>query len=291
MGGRFDLYRYYLGNYFCTILNQNSMIPIDFTNEIVQTENDNSVSRLWIQPNNIVYKQYTRTTGTYRKNTANLVKIYKCSELYRIHEIAMPISLVQSKTKILGYTMPYFSGVDFGSFIRDGAISDEVKLSALKRLAKVITQLPDNVILGDLHEKNVLVKPDSSIMIIDVDGFSLKNGFKISCPIRHYSDCQCIRKNRKYFSFCGMPIISRDSDILCFFLLFLQWMAGGVTLSMYIEKEWFRYFQFLRTAGFPTEICDMIDMLFESGSNYINISAFEKIDIKTISNYKYAASI
>lgn len=260
--------------------------------EITQKCNWNSTSRLWLQRDSgTIYKEYVISNFTSLRNKINLILLSRRKELYSIPEIVMPQQIIRKNINICGYIMPYIEGWSLGDYLRDGAVSANLKLDALCKLADVIQKLPVGVFIGDLHADNVVVTKGGEIKIIDIDGFSLRSGFKISCPIGCYLHFNCIGKLSKYRKATGRMRISRDSDILCFFIIFLQWLMGNYSLLMLSESEWFRYFDYLKEIGFPDSILEMLAVLFSKKSNYLDASRLREIQPSMIEKYTYSRCV
>ena len=193
--------------------------------EISQAENDNATTRLWIQPNGLLYKQYVIWNLTTFRNILSLLVVGRSKRLRRIHQIVTAEKINSFGPIPVGYLMEYCSGQTLWAFLADSTVAQPMKRDCFRNLAEVIGRLPKYIFIGDLHGGNVIVSRDGSVRIIDVDGFSFP-GNEISCPMAYVPGAEESFQQGKYWHRMGKFRISRDSDILCFFGIFLQWLIS-----------------------------------------------------------------
>ncbi len=260
-------------------------LNLSYSNEISQTNNFNATTKLWIQENNLVFKEYVLYNKTTIKNIMTLLVLSLKLRHKDFPEINLPISIIIKYFYVKGYLMPFCVGTSISEFLKSNTNTDETKLFALIELVKVIEKLPSHIFIGDLHGRNVIVEPKGNIHIIDIDGFSVYFN-KISCPISSmypydFLDCKKYRcKNKKIK-------ISKDSDIFCFFVLFLQWLMDVENPFQYTQEEINKYLNYLNRVKFPKDIICMVRKLFTNESNYLNADAFYQIDLNEIKRYRY----
>lgn len=269
-----------------TVLSK-KLCDFQFTNEIPQTDNKNANARLWIQPDSTVLKQYVVFDDITEKNIQIITRISKMRRLKTIEQLALPLQIVYDGEGIVGYTMPYCRGITLEEAIVSGKYSPQCILAAFESLAKVINKLPRNIRIGDLHGKNVIVENNGDIHIIDIDGFSLCPQYAMTCPISSLYDYVMIQGIRKYWVIGGELRISKDTDVFCFFLLFLRWIMQSSSLEVYSPKEVYRYFTYLKYVGFPNEILDMIYRLLDERQNILIPKQLKKIDLSELEAYQY----
>lgn len=258
-----------------------------FTHEISQADNSNANSRLWIQSDGTVLKQYVLSNDITEKNIQILKRVVKMKQLRAIKQLALPCGIVTSNRNIIGYTMPYCHGVTLEEAITTGACPPQVILTAFESLARVINQLPKQFRIGDLHGKNVLVEEFGEIHIIDIDGCSLLPKYVMSCPMAGFFHHVVVGNVHKYWTDNGMVRVSKDTDIFCFFLLFLRWIMQNSSFTAFSPLEMYHYFDYLKAKGFPNEIVEMILHLSEEGPNLLISEFFQKIDISKLESFTY----
>lgn len=77
-----------------------SEVNFDFTSEIIQTQNENRTSSLFIQPDGTVYKRYFVYNEITDKNIDVLLRLSKDQRLQRIPEITMPTSIIMTDGRV-----------------------------------------------------------------------------------------------------------------------------------------------------------------------------------------------
>ena len=230
-------------------------------------------AHLWVQSGSAVFKEYTDALPErIAKCRYNLLRLSAMPELVQIPALVLPDKILFSEDGIAGYIMPFCRGERLGRFLHDPDIRDRTKWNAMINLAKCINALPDGVFIGDLHGDNVLSEPDGAIHIVDCDSFSLKGGYPIASPARAFLEQPCLSGCGKYFE-NGQMRISRETDILCYFVIFLQWLSGEEDLLKYTEADWFGYLEKLDETGFPQEWMTMIRRLFAPEPNILDENA------------------
>lgn len=263
------------------------MTELQFNNEISQADNPNATTKLWIQPDGTIFKQYVVFNFTTKKNIHNLSRLVKLKHLHHIEALVLPSRIVQRNNQILGYVMPFCSGITLGNAIEKGLVSDNALLTAFVELARVILSLPKNVAIGDLHAKNILVETNGHIHLIDIDGFTLLPKYRQTCPLIHRAEKDNFPKMLKYYFVSGKFRVGHQSDIFCFFLLFFRWIMGDISFLSYTKQEFFAYLKYLREVGFPTDILKMVFRLYSHKPNYIDISALLKLDVSVLGKFRY----
>lgn len=267
-----------------------SEVNFDFTNEIIQTQNENRTSSLFIQPDGTVYKRYFIYNELTNKNIDVLLRLCKDKRLQIIPEITIPTSIVMINGMVQGYCMPYHQGVSLNDVLFSDAYSDEFRLQILIKLASVILHLPKDVFIGDLHGENVLVLPDGEIRLIDIDGFSTPE-CQISCPFFQEQVRTDLFSLKKYQHTDGSWRISKQTDILCFYAFVLSWIMGVTNAFVYTKQELFRYFDYLENAGFDKTMLNLIIRIFTPRKNRIDITALKRINLRQLEMYHYSAFV
>lgn len=217
------------------------------------------------------------------------MELSKNTTLYSINEIGMPILIYRDGKRICGYTMPYCKGELLEKVLMSSVIDTKKQLICLMNLGKVICNLPANVYIGNLHGNNVLVEENADIHIIDIDGFSISES-EITCPISTKMEFKFIEKIKKYQHENGRFKISRDSDIFCFYMLVLSWLAK-VDAFQFNKNETLLYLEYLKQLGFPQKVINSIHKLYSDKSNNIEMSALFQVDLEKMMQYDYNSFI
>ena len=268
------------------ILSQKIMVSLPksivFNTEISQERAPTSTSRLWIQDDGTIFKQYVVYNELTEHSIDNLLRIASNKKLYRISELSMPIAIYESNGKIIGYLMEYHNMESLAYYFNGKKHS--LVLMAFRHLAALINKLPRGIYIGDLHAGNVLVN-EYGIRVIDIDGFSLKNGYKLCCPLKSYSEHN-IFLHKKYRDRAGNFCVSKDSDIACVLWLFLSYLMGADPFC-YTEDELRHYFLFLKGLGLPQDLYDMLNCMMSPKRNYLVPSVFEKVPLQMLNYCSY----
>lgn len=255
---------------------------LSYDNEISQEENLNANSRLWIQRDGTLFKEYVTYDNVTSENIDNLFLISSSEKLRKIPEISMPLAIYEEQGRIAGYLMEYHDMKSFAYYLNTREHS--VVLRAFQQIAMVINKLPRGVYIGDLHAGNVLVN-ENDIRIIDVDGFSLKQGHEMTCPLKNFSDYSVFFK-KKYRNKNGDFFVSRDSDIACLLWLFLSYIMGTNPFN-YTETELKRYIAFLADSGIPKGLSRMLTRMMSPRHNCLIPGAFSKINHELLDKCSY----
>lgn len=272
----------------CVLCQVISESGLSFENEISQADNLNATAHLFIQNNGLLYKKYFDFNDLTKKNIDNILVISENRQLKEISELAFPVSIVASEGQTVGYIMPYYEGMTMKDYLEDNTAAPESKLSCFKQLANVILKLPDNIIIGDFHLKNVIVDNQGLIHLIDLDGFSVKESHILTCPLVHMVKRDERLQRSKYFS--GNEVaVSRETDILCFYEAFLYFLIGNIYFSMYSPKCFCDYLFYLEKMSFPKGVINDIRMLFSDEPNRISSAAFSEINAIDLEKYSFRA--
>ena len=255
---------------------------IVFNTEILRERRPNSTSRLWVQNDGTIFKQYVFFNELTKQNTDNLLRIVSSKKMHKIPELSMPLAVYERDGKIEGYLMEYHNMEPLTYYLKQREHS--VVLMAFQRIAALINKLPKGIYIGDLHAGNILVNREE-IRVIDVDGFSLERGHKLFCPLQSYSE-HIVFHHKKYCDKVGNFRISRDSDIACVLWLLLTYLMKTDPFY-YAEDELQRYFLFLKDLGLPQILYEMLNCMMLSKRNYLVPSAFGKVPLQMLDHCSY----
>ena len=243
--------------------------------EISQKDNVNANAKLFILEKNVVFKMYIPQSEEYLRNVKNLLLLKKSFELKEIKEIVLPIELVRLNNKIIGYLMPYVKGQTLETFLYDSLVDQKNKVEVFRKLARVVSILPNCIYIGDLHMRNVIVSSNFEIHLIDIDGFSVEDGelLTVPTPLPHISG--------KYYNNAEVPIISKNSDIFCVYHMYMQWIGQGIDILESDYRE--QYFSFLSDNNQCDLLLENLKVLYTCRENIITPKVFESPPIDHIS--------
>lgn len=256
------------------------------TVEIPQNSNLNACARLFITADKKhVIKlfdgtehRYNSTSkiefrGTGRKNLDNIGLLSKRQHDLDCSAFAVPEALISYHGTIVGYMMKYVDGVELDVAMKDNFFSLESKRKVFEDIAKSIIQLPRGIHIGDLHPHNIIVTAEGFPVFIDLDGFSVKEGWMLSCPLHDMNDLP-----DKYYDRRGGVIVSIDTDILCLFKLYFLYYFGCNNVLRYpislISDRLPKYFS---SIGADKRFVNSISRLFTNAPNIILPKMFAEI--------------
>ncbi len=255
---------------------------ICFEQELINKENFNTNCKLWIQ-DKYLFKQYIFFGKVTQQNINNIMNFIKRQDLKVVPELVLPKKLVfDEKKQVMGYIMDYYKKTEtLEDIFMDRNISSKNKKDVFVQLAMVLNKLPEDIFIGDLHGRNVIVDTDFKIHVIDIDGFSTSSN-QMSCPLNNLTRLNSIKK----YYLQDKLIISKDTDIACYMVLLLNWLAQ-TSILQYSSIEIFRYLNFLEKQQIPQGVIKMMKRIFDEGHNFIDIDAIKQINVKNIDKYIY----
>ena len=149
-----------------------------FVNRIIQSENFNSYSELFIY-NNEVYKIYLKNPELSKQNIDTIIKLFEYkNEVSQIKEIVLPRKLLVYNNQIVGYKMPLIKGKLLIDVLQYEKLDKTTIKSYFIQLLRIINQTRSfsfQFSFNDLHEKNIIIDKDGNLNIIDSDGFVINN--------------------------------------------------------------------------------------------------------------------
>ncbi len=149
-----------------------------FKNRIIQFDNYNSYSELFIHNNEII-KIYN-DKNSYSEFNINVVKniLNKKSFLKEINGLVLPNNLLIYNNQIVGFSMPYINGITLQEIINDNIYDDETIKKLFIKVLDIIDRLKKlnfSFYIGDLHEQNIIIDNNKNVNIIDPDSFIIDN--------------------------------------------------------------------------------------------------------------------
>lgn len=246
--------------------------------EISQEGNLNAYTKLLLLPK---YKQVAKICykdwDLWHKNIANLKLI--CNQICSTDflEIVFPTALLEHKGDAVGYLMPYIEGNTLDEIINCNLKSPRDILIIFDRVASVIQRLPNNIHLGDLHSRNVIVTNDNNIHLIDIDGFSVDEGYSMTCPFNLDRNIFDILPS-KYFINDNSVKIGKNTDIYCLSEIFFCWLFDGLSPFMFSNRRFSLFLEYLTIKGIPQDVVDMFGRVREKEENYLIPSPFINFD-------------
>lgn len=194
--------------------------------------------------------------------------------------VVLPEEIIMHNQRIVGYTMRRLNGVTLGSLL-SGDPPTWLINSIFSQVLDAILNLPSGVHIGDLHGGNVMVVGEGAFLI-DVDGFSFRDGPMGTCPLDGY-DFPGISKTSS-----GEVVRSAKSDISCLLVLYFDYLLNGpsfLCMESSVMRGYFTHLesllpcaQFVHSAKdflFEGKV-DNIGNVFSATEQERSVAAFEK---------------
>lgn len=147
-----------------------------FNRKIVQTNNYNSYSELFVYGNE-VYKIYMSKPELSQQNLNMLNLLFKFkNELSPIKEIVLLNNILKYNDYLVGFTMPYIEGTLLMDFLQNANV--ETAKNIFMKILYIINQVKQlnfSFSFNDLHEKNIIIDNNEELHLIDCDGFVINN--------------------------------------------------------------------------------------------------------------------
>lgn len=149
-----------------------------FKNLMHQTDNTNRDAEIFILGDEI-YKIYAYDDKKIKFNLNVLKRVFKNYDVLKhVEELVLPNDLISYNNHVVGYSMDLIKGDTLECLINNNQISqDSVKkiFKEVLNMLYIIKGLPVDLVIGDLHERNILVDSSLNVKIIDCDSFIIKN--------------------------------------------------------------------------------------------------------------------
>ena len=181
--------------------------------------------------------------------------------------------------------MPYIEGNTLEEVISRKLKPRADIISVFNQVASVINRLPPNIHIGDLHQRNIIISYDCKISLIDIDGFSVDNGYCLTCPI------SCDRVNfetiprHKYFRDDNTVRVGKNTDIYCLLEMFFTWILDGLSPFLFSKKRFVQFCKYLAIKGISAETVGALNRASEADDNFLTHLPFE--DFNSLESISY----
>lgn len=237
----------------------------------------------------IIRDYYNRYTQIGLKNIKTL-REYSEILSTKIPEFVLPEALVYIDNTLRGYIMQYINGITLNEYLQNTDISLKSKLNILKNIGIILEkifnfkEIPHNIILGDLHENNIIINNDGQIKVIDLNGIYLNPKDIPNCKYLNMAVNELRYKHSKYeTNIIGEITPSKDTDIFCYGMIIMNFISQSEFAKLpYYEIK--NYLNYLKTIEFPTEFINCIAKLYSSDKNENPYQYIESITEEMIKN-------
>ena len=211
-------------------------------------------------------------------------------------ELVLPEKLVIVDKELCGYTMQYIKGMPLNIYLQAPNISFKEKIYILKSIGIFLEKLSyfkspfGPIVLGDLHEENILVDEDGKIKIIDLNGIFLESSEIPNCKYLIADNGFYFNKPKYIVDITGDVVPNQNTDILCYCMIIMNFITKSefYKLRDYQINEYLKY---MKTINFPIEFTSCIAKLYSRENNtnpylYLDYITLDMLEQSSMENYK-----
>ena len=211
-------------------------------------------------------------------------------------ELVLPEKLVIVDKELCGYTMQYIKGMPLNIYLQAPNISFKEKIYILKSIGIFLEKLSyfkfpfGPIVLGDLHEENILVDEDGKIKIIDLNGIFLESNEIPNCKYLIADNGFYFNRPKYTVDITGDVVPSQNTDILCYCMIIMNFITKSefYKLRDYQINEYLKY---MKTINFPIEFTSCIAKLYSRENNtnpylYLDYITLDMLEQSSMENYK-----
>lgn len=187
-----------------------------------------------------------------------------------LEEILLPIFFLFIDSEFKGYGMKNIWGISLDKYLNYPTVSFDLKKQVLIKLGLFLEKLDKlreindfylNFFINDLHVGNIIVMPDGSIKIIDVDSFKLGDSpLSLAYNLPLFNDV--LNKNNKYQKEGDYIVPNRESDIYCYIIIVLKFVTG-IDFSVKNKSSYEYYLRELKSEGVNQGLLDACHSVFD----------------------------
>jgi len=183
-----------------------------------------------------------------------------------------------------GYEVPLYKYINLSS------TSFNDKIIVLQNIGKALESLRilreqndicKSFFIGDIHEKNILVNPETKeIQFIDLDSCKIENNKAVLCKylqffktynyVANYLKQKYPKQDNYYFS------NNQATDLYCYHAMIINILFNEKIYTMDIQ-QFYNYVFELQALGLPNELCESLQSLYIPGKNTNPYKALDKI--------------
>ncbi len=207
------------------------------------------------------------------------------STLKKIKELLLPIDLYKTLEYIPKhfYTMEFLNGTTLKVLMDN---KDKNIFNYLYKLGYALEKINESysdLIIGDLHEGNIMVV-NNEIKIIDPDGFSIKNHENIRS---HYLMSSILLSEIDPYPINKYPldneefiIPNRNTDLFCYIMIILNTLGGTSGFYNYLnyEYKYLDYLSYLESIGLSKDLIYILKKIITKEDNINPYKEIKKID-------------
>jgi len=228
--------------------------------------------------------------------------IYTVEELHNQRDIlpiefCIPDGLVETEDGIEAITVPeVLDSSSLGYVLSSWEFSHQQKIEYLKKFGALLRRCDElrkkrhmhNFAICDVQEENILVVPKKNeIRVIDMDTCRIGSGLSSQAKyLTPYSLAMYVPSKYHNRSHFGYVAANRDSDLFCYIIIILNYLAGQNIANISLE-DFYYYIDHLDFLGFNHELLSIFASIVAPGQNSNPDYLLDTIDEKVISKCRH----
>lgn len=239
-------------------------------------------------------KQFYIKEGEYFSNKLfTLNNLINNRSIINLDTLVLPVLLVVTGGEVSGYLMPYIKGPNLLTILQDPKIEFDVKLDYLKQVGHILEMVANNpelngqFSLGDVHEGNFVVEEKTNkVYAVDLDSCKIKNN--LPSPAKYLVNNPNLEQMKyKYpMNQDGIPLISQNTDLLCYICMILNTISKVEIYKLPIE-EYYTYLDYLESIGFGPDFLNCCRRIYTNALNSSPLPYLDQIP-KLVGRASYA---
>lgn len=266
--------------------------PLVLDRGILNTEGE--LYQFTYQRNSKVVKKLYLDSGITFANKLYTLEMLDYYQEFLPRCLVIPDYLIAVSHKVVGFSMPRVSGINFATYLKSNGYEFKEQLSYLKKVGELLEKLKSmrtytslkDFYLNDLHEGNFIVRPDSgTLSVVDLD--SSKIGSNAAFPARYLTPYSLLNYtknkyliNQDYYGL-GYVVADENSDLYCYIMMILNYLKGENVNNFSLER-FYDFLNYLGMIGIHSELLDLFNRVLTNGQNENPYLLLDSIDCSQI---------
>lgn len=252
--------------------------PLD--NNITSTESSIYLYKNdFIEPSILLKKIFINSKPNMTRKIETIKKLEEYKEEYSLDELVVPHTKVKNKGEVIGFLIDEVDSIEnLGLLLHNNNVLLKEKLKYLYKIKDILAKtisLDGDLFLGDLHEYNFLIDTNDELKVVDLDGAAVTSEEAI--PSSYLARDKKLKYINKYrFDKYGIPYPDTNSDIFCYYMMFLETIANH-DISRLSMDEYYDYLNYLEDAGYNPNLLNVFYDLYSEGDNILLLNIEELV--------------
>lgn len=231
---------------------------------------------------------YNNQDLTFSKKLYNINILIRYKDLLQdaIPELINLESLGVVAGNALGPIMPFVdNSINLETFLKDSNNPIEIKIEYLKKVGTILEKLqnidgfPYHFYLGDMHEANFIIDKNGNLKVCDLDSACLTDEIYFTSKYLFLNPLISDFPNKYKEDDNGIQIPSRNTDLYCYIIMFLNTLAKTNMYKLSME-QFYNYINYLEDLKFNHDILACIEKIYCNGDNESILQYLDNIPIK-----------